>query len=135
MSACATTPDPAVICTSEWIKPRADRATSELKRDISGRLRTIRSAASNFEAGEGLSPFQSWRLLNAAKGLVSDIETSQALKDLKTLSSTCNDPEIAKKAFTGMMESSGVSEKVLEFFDIFETLFPDGFEHSTPDNP
>lgn len=125
LSACATTPDPAEICTAEWIKPRSEQAINELKRDTFSRLKTIASAASKYEAGSGLSSFQMFRLASAAKGLLRDFETSSALADLKTLSSTCNDPEIAKDAFYGMLDEAGISEKLIEMFNSFQTLFPE----------
>ena len=123
-SACATTPDPAEVCSAEWIKPRTERAVNELKRDTFSRLKTIASAASTYEVGEGLSLFQQWRAASAVKGLIRDYETSTALADLKILSATCKDPKIAKDAFYGMLEEAGFSEKLIAMFDSFQTLFP-----------
>lgn len=124
LTACATAPDPAEVCTAEWIKPRTSKAVAELKRDTFSRLKTIASAASKYEVGNGLSLIQQWRAASAVKGLLHDYETSTALADLKILSSTCNDPKIARDAFYGMLEEAGFSEKLIAMFDSFQTLFP-----------
>jgi len=46
LAGCATTPDPAEVCTAEWVQPRAALAIKELRRDTG---RTIKSLARNAE--------------------------------------------------------------------------------------
>lgn len=128
LTACATTPDPAEVCTAEWVKPRADRAVKELKRDTFSRLKSLASTAAKLQSGDGLSAFQSYRMISSINGLLNDFETSQALKDLKILSSTCDDPQIVKDAFSGMLEEAGVSDKLIELFNGFKSFIPGGIE-------
>lgn len=121
LGACATTPDPAEICTAEWITPRADRAVDELKRDMGRSIKKLSRSAEKLQGGS-ISPFALASMMNTAQGMVKKIETSRGLKDLRILSETCDDPEIIKDSFMGFLDDMGVPQQFRILFENMEAL-------------
>lgn len=122
LGACATTPDPAKVCTAEWITPRADRAVNELKRDMGRSIKKLSRSAEKLQSGRSISPFALASMMNTAQGMVKKIETSRGLKDLRILSETCNDPEIIKDSFMGFLDDMGVPQQFRILFENMEAL-------------
>jgi len=58
LSACATTPDPAKICTSEWIGARSDKAISRIETRSASSLKALKKASASWAQGKTPGPFQ-----------------------------------------------------------------------------
>jgi len=117
LSSCATTPDPAKICTSEWVSERSEKAMSRIESKAKPALRNLSKAAQDWAKGKQPGPFQMLALNSSVKSLVKELETGRGMKDLKTVSRTCNNPDIIKTAMTDMMRNNGLSERMINFVE------------------
>lgn len=104
LSACATTYDPAEVCTAEWIAPRVDRAVMQLERDTNRLIKTFKSAASSMEDGK-ISAWNTYRMISSVEKYADRVENSRGMKDLRILSDTCDDPQIIRNGFANYLES------------------------------
>ncbi len=120
LPACASTPDPAKICTSEWINARADKAVSRIEGRTQSSMKAIKNAAKSWAKGRKPGPLQLWTLSNSIKSLENELLSGRGMKDLKTLASTCNDPEIISKAMTGFMRNQGLPDNLINFIENFD---------------
>ena len=94
LSACASTPRPEEVCSASWIKPRTDAALGQFQsqtRDTWERLRRTGEGAA--ERGT-IGLVEKATVLLSLTSLVNDFQSSQALKDLRTLGQTCDDPDL-----------------------------------------
>ncbi|HFB55415.1 MAG TPA: hypothetical protein ENJ46_05770, partial [Hellea balneolensis] len=94
ISACATTPDPAKVCSSDWIAPRAERAMNEFKHDTRSTFRTFKKAGKRLENGGSFGPLQMLSMMNAINGLAEKFKNGRAMRDMRTLANTCDDPDL-----------------------------------------
>lgn len=117
LSACATTANPEKVCTAEWIGKRSDKAVSRIERKAKPALRKLSKAADSWARGDKPNGFQLMSLNSSVKSLTKELESGQAMKDLKTLSRTCNDPKIVTKAMTNLMRDNGLSEQMINFVE------------------
>lgn len=117
ISGCATTYDPAEVCTAQWIKPRAERAVKTVEKDTQTLIRTFRKSSESFNDGRMPGAFQMMRLTNAVNKFVDRLENGRGMKDLRILSETCNDPEIITDAMAGFMRSQGLSDGIIRFIE------------------
>ncbi|WP_371397370.1 hypothetical protein [Fretibacter rubidus] len=117
VTACATTPDPEKVCTADWISKRSDKAISRIESRAKPALRNLSKAAESWAQGKQPGPFQLMSLNSSVKSLTRELETGQGMRDLKMLSSTCNDPDIIKKAMTNVMRKNGLSERMINFVE------------------
>lgn len=113
LGACASTPDPAEVCTSEWIGARSDKAISSIEDRAKSSMKTLRKASETLAKGKTPGLLQQLALFNALNGMKKELTRGQGIKDLKTVAKTCNDPTIVKDAMRGMMQRQGVSESVI----------------------
>lgn len=120
MSACTTIPDPAEVCSVEWVNLRADRAMKEFKRDTRSIFRKLKKTGSQLENGDNIGPLQMFSLMNAISNLGKKIENGQAMRDMRTLANTCDDPQLIKNAMTEFMREQGIDEKFIRFLNSFE---------------
>ena len=136
LSGCATTYDPAEVCTANWIKPRASKAVSELRSDMGSSIKKLVRSAEKLKSGGKLSPWAMASMLNTAQGMVTKVERSKGLKDLRILSENCNDPAIMKDAFTGFLDDMGVSDQLRVMFEQMQALkFPEKARDAMKDLP
>ncbi|MCF6220128.1 MAG: hypothetical protein L3J65_03360 [Robiginitomaculum sp.] len=117
LGACATAPTPAEICSAEWIAPRAERAMKDFKRDTTKTIRTFRKSADKLKDGGTLGPLQMFSMMNALSKLANKMENGRAMRDMRTLSETCNDPDLLKNAMNDFMREQGISEKFISFIN------------------
>ena len=115
LSACASTPDPAEICTTEWIKPRAEKAMSELMDDTGSAVKSMRKVADKYMQGKTPGPLQMFSLSNSLKSLEKELTRGRGIKDLKTLAKTCDDPQIITDGMTEFVSSLGLPERLSAF--------------------
>jgi len=103
LSACATTPDPAKVCTSEWIGARSDKAIDRIQTRSASSLKSLKRASSSWAKGKQPGPFQLLALSNSISKLKKELTNGAGVKDLRTLASTCNDPEIISTAMKDLL--------------------------------
>ncbi len=117
LSACASTPDPAKVCTAEWIGERSDKAVSRIERKAKPALRKLGKAAQSYAAGKKPNFVQMISLNNSVNSLTKEFESGRGIKDLKTLANTCNDPKIVTNAMTNLMRENGFSQWMINMVE------------------
>lgn len=135
LSACATTPDPAKVCTAEWISKRSDKAMTSIERKAKPALSKLSKAAKKWSKGEKPNGFQLMSLNSSVKNLTRELENGRGMKDLKTLGRTCNDPQIVSRAMTNLMRDNGLSEQMINFVEAlprFKEIIETDFGPVTP---
>ncbi len=113
LSACATAPDPAKVCSAEWVSVRSGKAMKEFKRDTRPIFRKLRKTGESLKDGRQPGPLQMFSLMNAVSKLGRKFENGRAMKDMRTLAATCDDPELIKNAMTDFMREQGIDEKFI----------------------
>lgn len=125
MSGCATTPDPAKVCTAEWISPRVGKAVKEIKSDTGSLLKTINRSAKSMEDGK-MSAWSTFRMISAGEKYIKRLKGSRGLKDLRMLSETCDDPKIIRDGFAQYLESVDAPPMLIDMIRNSEDFkFPD----------
>lgn len=127
--ACATTPDPAVVCSAEWVEPRADRAMAEFENNTKSVFKTLKKAGEKMKDGATPGPLQMMSVMSALSKLARQFENGQAVKDLRTLARTCDDPKLVKSAMTDLMRKKGMPDTFINFIsqlDQFEKMLKSG---------
>jgi hypothetical protein len=114
---CASAPDPAKVCTSEWIGTRADKAVSRIERKAGKSLRSLKKASESWSRGKTPNPFQMLMLSSSLKSLEKELTNGRGIKDLKTLSATCDDPKIISDAMGGFLRKQGLPDNIINFIE------------------
>ena len=138
LSACASAPDPAKVCTAEWIGERSDKALDSIQDRASSSIKAMRKASDSLAKGKTPGVFQQLALLNALNGMKKELTRGQGIKDLKTVAKTCNDPNIVKNAMTDLMKRNGMSDsfiKRVESNPIYQGLISTITEPEAVPNP
>ena len=117
---CATTPNPEKICTSEWIGQRADKAVSRIESRTRSSMKTLTKAAESWSKGKQPGIFQMMALNNSLTSLEKELKSGTGIRDLKTLSKTCNDPALVGKAMNGFMRDQGLPTNLIQFVERLE---------------
>jgi hypothetical protein len=129
LTACATTPDPAEICSAEWIAPRAERAMNEFKKDTRPTIKRLAKIGDKLNDGDTIGPLQMFSLMNSINSLSDKFENGRAMRDMRTLADNCSDPELIKNAMTDYLEEQGVSEQFINFLNnmqVYQELLKTG---------
>jgi len=125
LAGCATTPDPAKVCTAEWISPRVGKAVKEIRSDTGSLLKTINRSAKSMEDGK-MSAWSTFRMISAGEKYIKRLKGSRGLKDLRMLSETCDDPQIIRDGFTTYLESVDAPPMLIDMVrNSKEFQFPD----------
>jgi len=125
LSACATTPDPAKICTADWIGARSDKAISRIETRSKSSLKALSKAGKTWAQGKQPGVFQLLALSNAMGNLKKELTSGQGVTDLRTLASTCNDPEIISTAMKNLLDRQDFSDSfknMIEQNPLFERV-------------
>ncbi|MEP3892125.1 MAG: hypothetical protein ABJN69_16830 [Hellea sp.] len=117
LAGCATAPDPAKVCTAEWIGERSDKAISRIESKAGRSLKSLRKAGKSWSKGKTPNPFQMLMLSSSLKSLENELKNGRGIRDLKTLSATCNDPKIISDAMGGFLRKQGLPENVINFVE------------------
>ena len=117
LTSCATAPKPEVVCTSEWIGKRSDKAVSRIERKAKPALTKLGKAAQSYAGGKKPNMIQMFSLNNSVKSLTRELESGRGIRDLKTLANTCNDPTIVTGAMTNLMRDSGLSQWMIDMVE------------------
>ena len=137
MSACASTPDPAEVCSAEWIAPRADQAMAKIEKRASSSIKTLRKVSKTWASGKTPGPFQMLALSNSLGKMKKELTRGQGIKDLKMIATTCNDPKIISDSMHGLLQRQGVSDSLInriESSPIYEGLIS-SISEPQPVNP
>ena len=116
-SACATPPDPAKVCTSEWIAPRMDQAIDALERDAGSAVKNLSKVATIYLSGKKPGPIALLRANNSLNTLKNQLENGRGTRDLKTLASTCNDPKLLTDAFSSFMDRQEIDPSIINWIE------------------
>jgi len=117
LSGCATAPDPAKVCTADWIGKRSDKAVSRIESKAGRSLKSLRKAGESWAKGKTPNPFQMLMLSNSLKGLEKELKDGQGIRDLKTLSTTCDDPKIISDAMGSFLRKQGLPDNIINFIE------------------
>ena len=117
LSACASTPDPAEVCSAEWITPRAERAMNEFESDTRSTFKTLKKVGDKLSNGDQIGPIQMFTVMSAVNRLSDKFKNSRAMKDMRILATTCDDPNLIKSAMTDFMREQGIDENFINFLN------------------
>ncbi|MEM7219197.1 MAG: hypothetical protein AAF515_12600 [Pseudomonadota bacterium] len=121
LSGCASL-TPAEICSAQWIKPRADAAIDGFKTNADGALNALRRASEDIATDGKLGLARRAVVLVSLTRLVGQFRDGQALRDLRTLGQTCNDPDLALRAFTDVLGEYGAPQSAIDLLNEVETF-------------
>lgn len=125
LSACASTPDPAEICTAEWITPRATKAVNQIEKSAKSSFKTFADVSKTWASGKQPNLLQLLALNNAMNKMKKELTRGQGIKDLKTVAKTCNDPNIIKDSMHSLLERQGFSDNLITWIEntpIYDSL-------------
>lgn len=129
ISGCTTTYDPAEVCTAEWIKPRAERAISDIESETRSAFKTLKKSGKSFSNGKTPGPFQLIAISSAVSKLTNELKNGRGIKDLRILRNTCNDPDIISDALTDLMRDQGLPDNMIGFIqnlDLYQDILTEG---------
>jgi len=115
LSACASTPDPAEVCTAEWIAPRTTAAIDDIRDRTGSTMKSLQKVANRYLEGRQPGPLQLLSLANSMKGLERELKNGTGMRTLKTVASTCNDPAIITDSLTNVMQLEGLPQNMINF--------------------
>ncbi len=125
LSACASTPDPAEVCSAEWIAPRADKAVSKIEKRAGSSIKNLSKASESWVKGKTPNFVQMLALRNSLNKLKKELSNGQGIRDLRTVAKTCNDPDLIKSSMRDLIERQGVSDDLLKWMEnnpLFESV-------------
>lgn len=114
LSGCASTPDPAEVCSAEWIAPRATKAVDKIEKRAKSSIRTLSKVSQTWASGKTPGPLQMIALSRALDKMKKELTDGQGIRDLKIVAKTCNDPEIIKDSMRDLLERQGVSDSLIQ---------------------
>ena len=117
LSACASVPDPAEVCTAEWITPRATKAVNSIEKSAKSSFKTFRDVSETWASGKQPGFFQLLALNSAMNKMKKELTRGQGIKDLKTVAKTCNDPNIIKTSMHDLLERQGLSDNLIAWVE------------------
>ena len=124
LPACATY-DPEVVCTSEWIGSRADRAIGEIERDTSGVIRSFRKVAEDYADGDRPGPLALLSLSRNVNRLKRELTDGRGIRDLRVLGRTCDDPLIVARGLDRWLDRQDLGPNITSLIrdtGLLETL-------------
>lgn len=122
LSACASTPDPAVVCTAEWIEPRAERALERLESRTGRAFRALRKAGAAYVAGERPGPLTMLSVRRSLNSIEDELRDGPGVRDLRLLARTCDDPEFIRGQVAKLLDRQNVPTRIIAFLDATNVL-------------
>ncbi|GLQ20257.1 hypothetical protein ACFFUB_03060 [Algimonas porphyrae] len=117
LPACASTPDPAEICTAEWIEPRSERALDRIEKRAAKSIEAFKSVSETWLSGESPGPLQMYRLSRAFDALETELKSGPGSRDLRLLAATCSDPDFISEQVTALLERADIPDRMVLFLD------------------
>lgn len=125
LGGCASTPDPAEICSAEWITPRATKAVNKIEKRAGSSIKTLGKVSKTWASGKTPNLFQMMALRNSLRKMEKELTNGQGIRDLRTVAKTCNDPDLIKDSMNDLLERQGVSDGLIKWMEsnpIYERL-------------
>ena len=122
LAGCASTPDPAKVCTAEWIQPRADRAVERIEKKTAKTFRAVRKAGASYVEGKEPGPLTLLSLRRSLNDLQDELTDGQGIRDLRTIARTCDDPDFIRGKLDELLERQQVPAGVMSFMERFGIL-------------
>ncbi len=125
LGACASTPDPAEICSAEWITPRATKAVSKIEKRAGSSIRNLSKVSESWAKGKTPNFLEMLALRNSISKMKKELTNGQGIRDLRTVAKTCNDPDLIKDSMHDLLERQGLSENLIKWMEnnpIYEGL-------------
>ena len=138
LGACATAPDPAEVCTTEWIAPRTARAVDDITKSSGSAIKALKRVGETYAAGKTPGPLQLLSLSSAMKSLERQVKNGRGIRDLKTLASTCNDPSLLTDTLTNFMSDQGLPDNMINFLQstpIYQNLLNEALADIAANTP
>ena len=120
LAGCATTPDPAEVCTAEWVQPRAALAIKELRRDTGRTIKSLARNAEKLQNGGSLSAWRAASMIGSVQKLATKIQRGRGVKDLKILAATCDDPAILRDGVVGYLDDIKAPKALMDMIRGFD---------------
>ncbi|MFK7913897.1 MAG: hypothetical protein AB8B93_08290 [Pseudomonadales bacterium] len=120
LGACATKPPAEEICSAQWIKPRTDAAFERFRAATEDNWKDLNLDNANGSGGDGL--LQRARMLLTLTQLLGEFKESQSLRDLRTLSETCDDPDLIQTALRGTLQEYQVPQRYIDMLESLEAF-------------
>ncbi len=117
LTGCASTPDPAKVCTSDWISKRAGKAVADITGDTQGAVKSIRKVAGSYVEGKTPGPLQMFALSRSLKSLEKELTRGSGIRDLKTVAKTCNNPKIMTDGLTAFVDDMGLPPQMVRIVE------------------
>lgn len=130
MVGCATAPDPAKVCTSEWIAPRANKAVTRVVKKTRPAINALKKVGESYVSGKTPNIFAMMKLSSSFESLEKELTNGRGIQDIRVLAKTCDNPEILTKAVRDVFERQGVSDKLLGFIenlDVYKRILEENF--------
>lgn len=116
-SGCASTPDPAEVCSAEWITPRATKAVAKIEQRTGSSIRNLGKVSQSFAKGKTPGPIEMFTLSRSLNKMKKELTDGKGIRDLRTVAKTCNDPNLIKDSMRDLMKRKGVSESALNWME------------------
>lgn len=129
--ACATAPDPAKVCTAEWITPRANKAMKRIETRAGKSIKALKKASESWAKGKKPGLLTMMSLEGSIKSLEKELTEGKGITDLRMLAKTCDDPQIITKSVRAMFERQQISPMILDFLEnssIFDRILGDAVD-------
>lgn len=117
LSACASTPDPAEVCTSEWVGKRSMKAVDNIFEDTESTVKSLRKVGMAYMEGKSPNIFQLFSLATKVKRLEKEVLRGSGIKDLKTVARTCNDTKILTDGISSYVDRLELPEQMRTFME------------------
>lgn len=138
LTGCATAPDPAKVCTTEWIAPRTKSAVDDITKSSSSAMKSLRRLGETYAAGKTPGALQLLSLASSMKSLERQVKNGRGIRDLKTLAATCNDPELLTGTLTKFMSDQGLPDNMINFLQqtsIYQNLLQEALADIAANTP
>ena len=138
LTGCATAPDPAKVCTTEWIIPRTKSAVDDITKSSSSAMKSLQRVGATYAAGKTPGPLQLLSLVNSMKSLERQVKNGRGIRDLKTLAATCNDPELLTGTLTKFMSDQGLPDNMINFIQetpVYQNLLQEALADIAANTP
>jgi len=118
LTACASTPDPAEVCSADWIAPRATKAVNKIEKRAKSSFRTLTKVSETWASGKTPGPWQMFEFTRALNKMKKELTRGQGIRDLKIVAKTCNNPEIIKDSMRDILERQGMSDSLIQRIEV-----------------
>jgi len=117
LTACSSTPDPAKVCTANWIEKRSAKAVDNIFDDTEKTVRSLRKVGNAYLDGKSPNIFQLFSLARRVQSLEKELLRGSGIKDLKTVARLCNNPQVVKDGISAYVDRMELPDKMRSFME------------------